>query len=156
MAREIERKFLLKDASWRDLAEGESSIVQFYVLIAADRSLRVRIRDGARASMTLKFGESARERDEFVYPLPLADAEAMRDFAIGRVIEKVRRLAAWRGRVYEIDEFGGDLAGLVVAELENADATPREDLPPWIGREVTDDPRYLNVSLALAAGGPPQ
>lgn len=155
MALEIERKFLVSDPAWRAAAAGRSSIVQFYVIVDADRSLRVRIRDDVSATMTVKIGEGARRREEFIYPLPLADALSMRDAAIGRVLKKIRHLVAWRGRIFEIDEFAGPLVGLVVAELETEDEVPDVDLPPWLGPEVTDDRRYLNVNLALDDGGPP-
>lgn len=155
MAVEIERKFLVADDSWREAAEGAQQLIQFYLLADEGRSVRVRIRDGRTASLTLKLGGSARRREEFTWPIPLADAEALRPGAIGRVVEKIRHLAAWRGHVYEIDVFAGALHGLVVAELETAEDVPDADLPPWIGLEVTDDPRYLNLNLALAPGGPP-
>lgn len=155
MAVEIERKFLVADPSWRTAAEGATPMVQFYLLAEGDRSLRVRIRDGRTASATLKIGEGARRREEFTWPLPLADALALRAHALGRAVEKTRHLAAWRGHVYEIDVFAGPLQGLVVVELETESDVADADLPPWIGREVTDDPRFLNVSLAFAEGGPP-
>lgn len=153
MARETERKFLVRGDAWRPAAEGASRLIQFYLFAAHDRSLRVRIRDDRAAVVTLKLGDSARERDEFEYPVPLADALALRAHAIGRVIEKTRYLAAWNGRVFEIDEFAGPLAGLVVAELE--DDGEIGDAPPWLGTEVTDDRRYLNAELALSGKGPP-
>lgn len=156
MARETERKFLVVNDAWRAEAEGAADLVQFYLFAGPDRSLRVRIRDGRSAVVTLKFGDDARVRDEFEYPVPLADARSMRPFAIGRVLEKRRHLAAWRGHLYEIDVFGGPLAGLVLAELESEAVVSDADLPPWLGREVSDDPRYLNAALALSDGGPPR
>jgi CYTH domain-containing protein len=148
MAKEIERKFLTAGDAWRRAASSSHSIVQFYLVAAGDRSVRVRIRDGETAMLTLKFGAGTRERDEFEYVVPLADAAAMRPFAVGAAIEKRRHLVTHRGHLYEVDEFSGALAGLVVAELETPDAVAARDLPAWIGAEVTDDPAYANAMLA--------
>jgi adenylate cyclase len=149
MAKEIERKFLVADRRWRDLVEEEIRIRQFYLAIDAGRTVRIRISDGATAALTLKFSGQGRGRDEFEYPVPLAEALEMQGFAIGRVIEKTRCHVHHGGYLYEVDVFGGDLAGLVIAELETPDHVPAEQLPPWLGREVTHEGRYYNASLAL-------
>ncbi|TIV43303.1 MAG: CYTH domain-containing protein, partial [Mesorhizobium sp.] len=90
MGKEVERKFLVAGNAWRHLVEADIRIRQFYVAAQPGRTVRVRISDGASAELTLKFGDRARERDEFEYPIPLAEAEEMMAFAIGRVIEKTR------------------------------------------------------------------
>ncbi|RWO23043.1 CYTH domain-containing protein [Mesorhizobium sp.] len=149
MVKEIERKFLVSGDGWRDLIEADIRIRQFYLVAAPDRSVRVRISDGASAKLTLKFGSKARERDEFEYPILLADAEEMLAFAIGRVIEKTRHHVRHRGHLYEVDVFGGMLSGLVVAELETPRDVQGEMLPDWLGREVTGEHRFYNASLAL-------
>ena len=122
---------------WRDLVEAEIRIRQFYLAAAPDRTIRIRISDGASAMLTLKFSGEDVARDEFEYPVPLAEAEEMQAFAIGRVIEKTRYHVHHGGYLYEVDVFGGELAGLVIAELETPDDVPEEKLPPWLGREVT-------------------
>ena len=149
MAKEIERKFLVLDERWRDLVEEEIRIRQFYVAAGPGRTVRIRISDGATAVLTLKFSGRGRGRDEFEYPVPLAEAEEMQSFAIGRVIEKTRCHVHHGGYLYEVDVFGGELAGLVIAELETPDDVPAEALPAWLGREVTHEGRYYNASLAL-------
>lgn len=149
MAKEIERKFLLKDDSWRGAASSACRFVQFYLATAEDRSVRVRIRDGEKSLLTLKFGTTTEERDEFEYEIPLADALEMRAFAAGTVIEKTRYLVPYRGHVFEVDEFHGALDGLGLAELETPEAAEVTDLPGWIGAEVTDDATYTNASLAI-------
>lgn len=154
MAKEIERKFLVADEGWRAGVRSSRAIVQFYLAADADRSVRVRILDGDRAKLTLKFGAGARERDEFEYPLPLEDAQALRAFALGKMIEKTRHIVPWQGRDYEVDIFAGALEGLALAELETPDTVPATELPPWLGREVTDEAAFLNVALAL--GAPPE
>ncbi|TPK59735.1 MULTISPECIES: CYTH domain-containing protein [unclassified Mesorhizobium] len=154
MGKEVERKFLVSGTAWRDLVEADIRILQFYLAAAPGRTVRVRISDGASARLTLKFGSKARERDEFEYPIPLADAVEMLGFAIGRVIEKTRHHVRHGGYLYEVDVFGGALAGLVMAELETPDDVPDELLPDWLGREVTGEQKFYNASLAL--GGIPE
>ena len=154
MGKEVERKFLVSSTAWRDLVEADIRIRQFYLAAVPGRTVRVRISDDASAKLTLKFGSRARERDEFEYPIPLAEAKEMQAFAIGRVIEKTRHHVRHRGYLYEVDVFGGMLAGLVVAELETPEEVADEILPDWLGREVTGEQRFYNASLAL--GGIPE
>ena len=154
MGKEVERKFLVSSSAWRDEVEAEIRIRQFYVAAQPGRTVRVRISDGRSAKLTLKFGVRARERDEFEYSIPLAEAEELMGFAIGRVIEKTRHHVRHRGYLYEVDVFGGKLAGLVIAELETPEDVSDEMLPDWLGREVTGKSRFYNASLAL--GGIPE
>lgn len=149
MAKEIERKFTVASGEWRDAVEAEIRIRQFYLAASKSRTIRIRIIEGGDAILTLKFSSGQRGRDEFEYPVPLAEAVEMLPFAIGRVIEKTRCHVTHEGYLYEVDVFGGPLAGLVIAELETPDEVPDEKLPGWLGQEVTDDPRYYNASLAL-------
>ncbi|MEO5325896.1 CYTH domain-containing protein [Mesorhizobium sp. CC13] len=149
MAKEIERKFLVRGQEWRSLVEDRIRIRQFYLASSPGRSVRLRISNDRVATLTLKFGSRGRERDEFEYEVPLDDAREMQDQAVGRVIEKTRHHVSHRGYLYEVDVFSGDLSGLVIAELETPDDVPAAELPAWLGREVTGDPRYYNASLAL-------
>ena len=110
MAKEIERTFLVSNSAWRDRVEAEIHIRQFYLAAASGRTVRIRISDGASAMLTLKFSGKGRGRDEFEYAVPLAEAEEMQAFAIGRVIEKTRCHVRHRGYLYEVDVFGGELA----------------------------------------------
>ena len=117
--------------------------------------MRVRISDGASAKLTLKFGSqgaASATNSNIRSRLPMR--EEMLAFAIGRVIEKTRHHVRHRGYLYEVDVFGGMLAGLVIAELETPDDVPDEMLPDWLGREVTGEQRFYNASLAL--GGIPE
>ena len=77
MAKEIERKFLVQGDAWRGAVESSTLIVQFYLAISAERSIRIRIKDGRTARLTLKFGSDTRIRDEFEYPVPLEEAREM-------------------------------------------------------------------------------
>jgi len=149
MAKEIERKFLVSSSAWRASVEAEIGIRQFYLAAGPARTVRIRISDGNAATLTLKFSGKGPGRDEYEYTVPLAEAEEMQAFALGRVIEKTRHHVRHEDYLYEVDVFGGALAGLVIAELETPDAVPAERLPRWLGREVTQEGQYYNASLAL-------
>jgi CYTH domain-containing protein len=145
MAIEIERKFLVSSDAWRSRAVSVTALRQGYVAVAPDRSVRVRI-SGAQAWLTLKFGVAGPVRHEFEYPVPLTDAEAILSHAAD-VIDKDRHIVPWQELTFEVDLFHGRLEGLVIAELETEDFVHDDPLPDWIGREVTNDPRYYNAVL---------
>ena len=146
MGTEIERKFLLRDDGWKAGAEGKL-FRQGYLSAAVERNVRVRI-VGDRGFLTVKGRASGITRREFEYQIPLADAERMLDeLCLRPLIEKTRYQVEHRGLIWEIDEFAGDNAGLVVAEVELDDEAQEVEPPSWIGREVSDDPRYLNSNL---------
>lgn len=152
MKREIERKYLVTGDGWRDAAFKKVHFAQGYLNNAANPenkcSIRVRI-EGDQANLNIKSMEIGISRDEYEYPIPLEHARAMLEkFAIGPVIEKNRYWVRYEGFVWEVDEFLGDNAGLVVAEVELDDEAVQPPLPEWVGREVTDQLRYYNVALA--------
>lgn len=155
MAVEIERKFLIASDAWRDLAGEGKHIRQAYLSKNGDTSVRIRLIGEQKARLTIKSagksGSPALSRTEFEYSIPVEDAKAMLDLRIGRIIDKTRYLIpAGNGRTWEVDVFGGVHEGLVIAEIELESADEKVDLPDWIGREVTGDPRYGNVALAQA------
>ena len=150
MAKEVERKFLVRSDAWRNHVSRIIAIRQFYLSIGADRSTRVRVSDGSSAKLTFKFGSNLPERDEYEYLIPLDEAFSLQAFAIGSLIEKCRHLVPHGGYIYEVDVFNGELEGLIVAELETPDHVPDTALPEWLGREVTGDQRYSNAVLALS------
>lgn len=153
MGIEIERKFLLRDDSWRAQVNRTERMAQGYLVSAqalhdgtAKASVRVRIA-GERAWLNVKSARLGIERAEYEYPLPVADAEAMLAELCDGALTKQRHYVTVEDRVFEIDEFDGDNAGLQVAEVElpTVDATfPR---PSWLGVEVSALPRYYNVNL---------
>ena len=96
----------------------------------------------------MKSAGPAIRRHEFEYPIPLGDAEALLGLRCGRLIEKRRHVVPHGALRFEVDVFSGDLAGLVIAEIELPDETTAFVRPAWLGEEVTDDPRYANASLA--------
>lgn len=148
MAKEIERKFLVKGDGWRAEAASSSDFLQAYIATMDDRSLRVRLMDGERAALTLKIGRGMMSRDEFEYAIPVADAREMIAAALGIVLEKTRYNVDHEGFTWEVDVYHGSYAGLVVAEVEMEDEAQEPALPAWIGQEVTGDRRYSNQVMA--------
>jgi adenylate cyclase len=147
MPKEIERKFLVKSRDFLNLAQG-TAIKQGYISSGPTHSVRVR-RYGDRAFITIKGPTKGMTRDEFEYEIPLADAEEMLANLCERPpIEKTRYRVAVGNHTFEVDRFGGANAGLVVAEVELASEDEAVEMPDWIGREVTDDPRYYNSNLS--------
>jgi CYTH domain-containing protein len=111
------------------------------------RTVRVRIAD-SQAFLTIKGPNEGIRRQEFEYPIPLADADALLALCEGPLIEKHRHRVVHGGLLWEIDEFHGANAGLVVAEVELPSVEHPFEAPPWLGREVSHDPRYFNSSLS--------
>lgn len=148
MAKEIERKYLVKDEGWRSAVSSFSEFLQAYIASGKDRSVRVRIMDGKRAKLTIKVGRDLFARDEFEYDIPLVDAEEMSRQALGVVLEKTRYKVPFEGHVWEVDVYAGTYEGLVVAEVEMADEKVQPVVPEWIGQEITGDRRYSNAVMA--------
>ena len=148
MAKEIERKFLVSDDSWRSQVTSRTAFRQGYIASLENRSVRVRIKADTDATLTIKIGASSIVRDEYEYDIPVRDAEELMTTALGIVIEKTRHTVDHEGFVWEIDVFEGLYEGLVVAEVEMNAETDQPSLPAWLGREVTGDPRFSNQNLA--------
>ena len=144
---EIERKFLIASEAWRTEVASHSGIRQGYLAVTDTAAVRVRIVDAA-AFLTIKSAGPAISREEFEYSIPLGDAEALLALRTGRLIEKRRYIVPHGALRWEIDVFSGDLAGLVIAELELPSEGTAFARPAWLGAEVTGDPRYANAGLA--------
>ncbi len=148
MALEIERKFLVCSDAWRDEVQSRELLRQGYLGSGSRCSIRVRIA-GEQAWLNLKAKRSGMTRLEFEYSIPLGEAdEILRELCNGPLLEKYRHRIARGAHVWEVDEFLGDNAGLVVAEIELPDETARFERPDWLGAEVTEDERYYNFNLA--------
>lgn len=147
MATEIERKFLVKDDSWRDLSTNSKQIIQGYLANTERGSIRIRI-TGDKASLNIKSMTLGVTRSEYDYAIPADDARAMlENLCMQPLIEKTRYYVKHDKHTWEIDDFAGANAGLVVAELELQVHDEPFESPPWLGKEVSDDPRYYNVCL---------
>ncbi len=147
MGTEIERKFLLKDDSWRQQAGPGIPFRQGYLAGNERISIRVRV-EGEQANINIKGATLGVRRQEFEYPIPLSEAEELLATLCARpLIEKRRYHLQYADHLWEIDCFEGENAGLVVAEVELADEAEPLVLPPWVGREVSAERRYYNVCL---------
>ena len=149
MATEIERKFLVHRDAWPADPVAGVRYRQGYLASFPSPVVRVRVA-GKHGYLTIKGPSSGIARKEFEYPIPLADAEEMLDTLCATpIIEKVRYRVPYAGFTWEVDAFEGANAGLLLAEVELPAADAPVELPPWVGREVSDDPRYFNANLAV-------
>jgi CYTH domain-containing protein len=147
MPTEIERKFLVTGDRWRSLGEGKP-YWQGYLTATPERSVRVRIA-GDEGFLTIKGKTVGVARLEYEYAIPVDHArEILQTLCVPPLIQKTRYRVEWEGLLWEIDEFAGENQGLVIAEVELANADQAITFPDWIGEEVTHDPRYYNSNLA--------
>jgi len=144
MGVEIERKYLVKKEKL-NLPEQGKKLVQGYLWSDSNKSLRIRIAD-TQAFLTIKSGNDILKRAEFEYEIPLHDAEELLQMCDAK-IEKTRYLIPQDHHSWEIDVFEGANQGLIVAEVELSSENEEIKLPEWIDKEVSQDSRYLNVSL---------
>ena len=148
MGTEIERKFLLKSDAWRNEVTESTRLVQGYLLRGDKSAVRVRIKDDV-AELNIKHTQDGINRLEYEYEIPLADArEILDEVAQKPLIDKTRHHVVHDGHLWEIDEFHGENAGLVVAEIELARADEPFKKPAWLGQEVSLDQRYYNSNLS--------
>jgi adenylate cyclase len=152
MGIEIERKFLVNGEGWREGATTSTRYSQGYLSRDPARTVRVRIA-GDAAFLTIKGATQGATRAEFEYAVPLPDAQQLLALCDGPVVEKIRHLCPFGGMTWEVDEFLGANAGLVVAEIELTAETQSFERPAWLGTEVTADARYVNANLAVRPFG---
>lgn len=144
MAKEIERKFLVKGEPWLDY---KGTKLQQGYIAKGESTVRIRTSDST-AWLTIKGKTIGISRTEFEYNIPLEDALAMLDeFCGNERISKSRYIIPHEGFNWEVDVFYGQNEGLVTAEieLESEDISP--PLPPWILKEVTGKKHYYNSRL---------
>jgi adenylate cyclase len=153
MATEIERKFLVKGDEWRRQSQPEASLAtgivyrQGYLSTKKDCSVRVRL-VGDRGYLTIKGLTQGFSRAEYEYVIPAEDARDMLDnLCVRPLIDKTRYKIEYAGLTWEVDEFAGENQGLIIAEVELPEENHQIELPAWIDKEVSDDPRYYNVNL---------
>lgn len=148
MAKEIERKFLLLDDSWRKSVIKKVLLSQGYMSRSENCTVRIRM-SPEQAWLTLKGPRQNISRSEFEYTIPLDDAKNMlQEFSHGRIVEKYRHFLEFAGHEWVVDDFLGKNSGLVMAEIELPDEDTSFALPPWAGPEVSDNRRYTNAYLA--------
>jgi adenylate cyclase len=154
MGIEIERKFLVAGDGWRAAAHKVVPMAQGYLnglaMVdsgATNTSVRVRI-EGDAAFLNIKSREPGPSRQEFDYAIPPADARALLALCVGGLVDKRRHYVGFEGHLWEIDEFLGGNAGLVVAEIELSSVDECFARPGWLGAEATHAQRYYNLALA--------
>lgn len=149
---EIERRFLLKDESWKKHVNYSILITQGYISTDPNRTVRVRIDNvnGIEQGYIVVKGQKINgSGSEFDYPIPVVDAWYMLENMCTVFITKVRHIVKVGGMEWEIDEFFGDNLGLKLAEIELDDIAQEVKIPTWVGEEITQDHRYSNVSLSV-------
>lgn len=147
MAIEIERKFLVKNDTYK---EGiiPKYFRQGYLCVDEERVVRVRVAD-ERAFITIKGKNNGISRIEYEYEIPKDEAVEMLDkLALPGVIEKYRYCVSFASKLWEVDEFLGNNAGLVLAEIELKNADESFEIPDWLAEEVSHDARYYNSNLS--------
>ena len=150
MAKEIEHKFIVADDSFKAMATAAHSIKQGYISLEINGTVRVRIIDN-EARLTVKGRTSGCTRSEFEYPIPIADAEEMlTSLCKLPAIDKTRYIVPFEGNIWEVDEFHGQLQGLILAEIEIPAPDYSYKIPQFIGQNVTYDARFYNSNLASA------
>jgi CYTH domain-containing protein len=154
MAVEIERKYLVVGDGWRADSLRSAIYRQGYLAKTPSATVRIR-REDDHATLTVKGPRRGIVRQEFSYPISCEEAEyLMRHVCIGAVIEKVRHFVPYGGMIWHVDVFGGRALGLTLAEIELDRPDQLYPVPPWVGAEVTQDPRYRTSAIALAGGRP--
>jgi adenylate cyclase len=144
--KEIEFKFLVTNDEWRNKAKG-IKYKQGYLSTDPERVVRIRL-DGNAGILTIKGKRKGPEADEFEYEIPKKDAEYMLDnLCLKPLIEKTRYKIEFEGNIWEVDEFHGVNEGLILAEIEVSSKDQKFQKPLWIGKDVTNDPRYRNANL---------
>ena len=146
MGLEIERKFLLKNNSWKKEIKETIFIRQGYLNSKVERTVRIRIQ-GEQGVLTIKGKNQNVTRKEFEYQIPLDDALHLISMCEKPIIEKTRFLISSNRCTWEIDVFNGENKGLVIAEIELSSEKESFDIPNWLGKEVSSESKYYNSSL---------
>ena len=146
---EIERKFLVKASDYKKEAHRKTKIVQGYLTKDPKRTVRVRIREN-QSFLTIKgmSSEDGLSRFEWEKEIPLNEAKELITLCLPTIIEKTRYEVAYKGVLFEVDEFEGTHSGLVLVEVELNSTEDIFEKPNWVGKEVTGDEKYYNSYLS--------
>lgn len=146
---EIERKFLVKNESFKSLATAKKKIAQGYLNTNPERTVRVRIAD-EKAFLTIKGkgNDTGMTRFEWEKEIPVEEAKSLLELCEKGVIEKTRFEIPSGKHLFEVDEFYGENVGLIIAEIELSDENEAFEKPDWLGKEVTNDERFYNAYLS--------
>lgn len=146
---EIERKFLVVNNDFKSQATSQNRIVQGYLNSNPERTVRVRIK-GNKGFLTIKGkgNESGTSRMEWEKEINLHEAEHLLSLCEKGYIDKIRYEIPVGNHTYEVDVFGGENDGLIIAEIELTQEDETFEKPSWLGIEVTGDERYYNAYLS--------
>jgi len=142
------RKHLVINDSYKQLVSESYEILQGYLSRAPERTVRVRIKDKAGTICIMRNNQNAKNA-EFAYRIPHSDAVGLLGLCAPPIIEKTRHIVTYHNFEWVIDEFHGDLQGLTLAELNTHIEDANYELPPFVGLDVTNDPRYINSNLGV-------
>ena len=135
MATETERKFLVNKEKWNALLKPKGTLIrQGYLLIEADKTIRVRIKD-SKGYLTIKGRSVGSTRPEYEYEIPREDAEQLLNSCSVPEVKKIRYEILFNDKKWEVDEFLEDNIGLIIAEIELKEESEYFELPEWIGNE---------------------
>ena len=144
---EIERKFLVDKAEWEKVEKpSPKKIVQAYILNSPEKTVRARIK-GSKGFLTIKGATVGISRNEFEYEIPVEEAEEMIRLFAEKIISKDRYEIKVGNHLWEIDEFHGNLEGLILAEIELSNEYETFEQPIWATEEVSTDINYYNSKL---------
>ena len=146
MNKEIERKFLVKNNLWEKDILKKETIIQAYMHIAKG-IVRIRIANNT-AFLTIKSKGTGISRDEFEYEIPISEAKKIiTNLCDTGDISKIRYHVKSTDKIWVVDRFNAKNKGLILAEIELKDENEFFKIPPWAGKEVSNDPRYFNSNL---------
>lgn len=147
---EIERKFLVKNDSFKAAAFAKNRIAQGYLSSNPERTVRVRIK-ADKGYLTIKglTNETGMSRFEWEKEIPVDEAKSLLLLCEKGVIDKTRYQIKVDKHIYEVDEFYGENEGLVIAEIELQSEAENFEKPSWLGQEVTNDKCYYNSNLSV-------
>ncbi len=145
---EIERKFLVKSECYKEQISGKYKIVQGYLSVATDRSVRVRLcKDKGFLTIKGANSESGRSRFEWEKEISLKEARALMSLCLPNKIEKIRHCIKFGKHLFAVDQFSGKNTGLTIAEIELKSEDEAFEKPEWLGKEVTSEKKYYNSQL---------
>ena len=149
MGKEIERKYLVKKGEWQQIPKPAGQLYrQGYLLTNPNKTIRVRVTP-TKGFLTIKGVSVGATRLEYEYEIPMDEARELLDNFSTSELSKTRYKIRFENKIWEVDEFLGANAGLIIAEIELTSEDESFDIPFWVDKEVTGDEKYYNSNLAI-------
>ncbi len=153
MATEIERKYLVLGDGWRKNCVRKERLRDGLIASSDGRKVRIRIYDN-KATLTIKSRKIGCSRAEFEYEIPRADAEQLlKEHCGDNVLVKTRHYVPHKGFTWEVDVYEAPLTGVIFAEIELESEDAKPPLPPWVGKEITEETAFKNINLLTSYRG---